>query len=79
MEETGLRAVDVAVVEVLQFPPSRPGFSGYVLTVFNGRLDGGTLQAGDDAAEAGWFTPDEIAAMPLTDSTAGIARRLLEA
>lgn len=77
MEETGLRASAAEILEVMRFSPTRPEFSGYVLTVFAGKLAGGTLRAGDDAAEAGWFSLDEIAAMPLTDSTAEIARRLL--
>jgi len=79
MEETGLSAAVVEQVEIMRFEPYRPGWAGYVLTVFAGTLAGGELMAGDDAAEAGWFTPDEIAAMPLTESTAIIARRLLEA
>lgn len=78
MEETALLAEALVELEVMRFEPSRPGWSGYVLTVFAGTLAGGTLAAGDDAAEAGWFTPDEIAAMPLTESTSIIAARLFE-
>jgi acetyl-CoA carboxylase carboxyl transferase subunit beta len=63
-EETGL---DVAVGRewlVLE----RPAGPGAVFEIhdFVAETLGGTLRAGDDAAEAGWFAPGDLPTMPLT-------------
>ena len=48
----------------------------FALSVFLAHSASGTLQAGDDAAEAGWFTLAEMAGLPITESTLAIARRI---
>jgi 8-oxo-dGTP diphosphatase len=63
-EETGL---DVAVGRewlVLE----RPAGPGVVFEIhdFVAEPLGGALRAGDDAADAGWFAPADLAGMPLT-------------
>jgi len=68
-EETGI------VVEVGRewLVLERPGPAGvtYVIHDFVAEAVGGTLRAGDDAADAGWFSPDEMAALPLTTDLLG--------
>jgi acetyl-CoA carboxylase carboxyl transferase subunit beta len=51
----------------------RPGPAGvtYEIHDFLAEPVGGTLAAGDDAADAGWFSPDEMAALPLTTDLLG--------
>jgi len=52
----------------------------YVIAVFAGRWRSGDLDAGDDAAEAIWRHPDDLADLTLTDSAArviGTARRFI--
>ena len=51
-EETGLEAVIGDVVEV--FPMADPNKKG-VFLLFEGRVTGGELKAGDDVTEARWF------------------------
>ena len=68
-EETGL---DVAVGRewlVLE----RPAGPGLVFEIhdFVAEPLGGTLRAGDDAADAGWFTPGELGRLPLTTGLLG--------
>lgn len=51
----------------------RPGPAGvtYEIHDFLAEPVGGTLRAGDDAADAGWFSPDEMAELPLTTDLLG--------
>ena len=68
-EETGL---DVAVGrEWLGL--DRPAGPGVVFEIhdFVAEPLGGTLRAGDDAADAGWFTPGELGRLPLTTDLFG--------
>lgn len=62
-EETGL------AVRVLGFAGrverAAPGGGVYVIDDFTCSVVGGALSAGDDATAAGWFTPDELAGLPL--------------
>ncbi len=44
----------------------------YVLAVFAGRYVSGVIRAGDDAAEARWVAPEELASLNLTEDTARI-------
>ncbi|MFC5583886.1 NUDIX hydrolase [Nitratireductor kimnyeongensis] len=46
------------------------------LNVFRATVSPGTVMAGDDASEAGWYSPEEIATMSLTDSTRTIVEEL---
>ena len=49
----------------------------YVLIDFLCTLRGGQLKAGDDAAEARWFTAEEADDLPLPEDTAEIVRQVL--
>ncbi|MCG6115744.1 MAG: NUDIX domain-containing protein [Mesorhizobium sp.] len=51
----------------------------FELSVFLAHSASGTLQAGDDAAEAGWFSLADMAGLPITESTLAIARRIAAA
>ena len=62
-EETGLAVRVTSWVGRVE--RDAPGGGTYVIDDFACTLVGGTLQAGDDASDAGWFTPDELAALPL--------------
>jgi ADP-ribose pyrophosphatase YjhB (NUDIX family) len=68
-EETGL---EVEVGEVIwageSIGPGHPPAWHYVIIDFLGRVTGGSLQVGDDAAEVAWVALDEIGdyAMPAT-------------
>lgn len=46
----------------------------YVLIDFLCRIKGGNLQAAGDAAEARWFTQQELLALPLPQDTAEVIR-----
>ena len=58
-EETGL---DVEVGELLITADLGP----YVVDDFAARVVGGTLRAGDDALDARWYAPAELASLPLS-------------
>lgn len=60
-EETGL---DVQVGDLLLTVRIGP----YDVEDFAARVVGGTLRAGDDAADVGWFTPAEARALDLSPS-----------
>ncbi|MCK8614319.1 NUDIX hydrolase [Gordonia sp. C13] len=64
VEETGLR---VEVGELL-WTVDIPGPDDVVFEVhdFAARVVSGMLCAGDDAADAGWFTPEQLAELPVT-------------
>ena len=57
-EETGLEVTIERLVDVFHNPPGQGGASIFLL--FAARLVGGDLQAGDDAADAGFFSPDDL-------------------
>lgn len=63
-EETGL---DVAV-GALAGTVDRPGPDGVVYEIhdYTATVTGGTLRAGDDAAEVRWVGPDDLGALPIT-------------
>ncbi|HEY1801233.1 MAG TPA: NUDIX hydrolase [Terriglobales bacterium] len=77
-EETGLivEAADLLGVfdRVLRDSNDRVQFH-YVLIDFLCTLRGGQLKAGGDAAEARWFTADEVGDLPLPEDTAEIVRQ----
>lgn len=65
-EETGL----IVAVEQLAGRVYRAGINPadrFVIDDFRCRVLGGRLSAGDDAADAGWFSRAELAELPLID------------
>lgn len=77
-EETGLAAANLRPQTVVNIPPSpAEDAPGYRLVVYSADWVSGEPVAADDAAEAAFFTRDEIAALPTTDSTDEIAMDLL--
>ncbi|MFF0306635.1 NUDIX hydrolase [Streptosporangium sp. NPDC004379] len=64
LEETGL----TVAVGRLAGSVDRPGPGGVVYEIrdYLAEVRGGVLAAGDDAADAGWFSPGELARLPLT-------------
>jgi 8-oxo-dGTP diphosphatase len=80
LEETGLvvRATELLGV----FDRIVPDAEGnivyhYVLVDLLCKAVSGTLHAGADAADAQWFTPENIAKLPLAEDTAGVIRAAL--
>jgi 8-oxo-dGTP diphosphatase len=80
LEETGLvvRATELLGV----FDRVVPDTDGnivyhYVLIDFLCEKTSGELRAGADAADAQWFTPEEVAKLPLAEDTAGVIRAAL--
>ncbi len=68
-EETGLE-VTVGREWLVLDRPAGAG-TGFELHDFVAEPVGGTLRAGDDAADAGWFGPGDLAALPLTTGLLG--------
>ncbi len=74
-EETGL---EVEVLELLEvFERIMPDDHGrteyhYVLMDYVCRPCGGTLCAADDASRVGWFAPEEIAGLKITEGTPAV-------
>ena len=64
-EETGLDVAVGAKAWVVDIPDGRGGV--FEIHDFVAVPVGGTVRAADDAADAGWFTVDEMRALPLTD------------
>jgi acetyl-CoA carboxylase carboxyl transferase subunit beta len=71
-EETGLEVAVGREWLVLE----RPAGPGTVFEIhdFVAEPLGGVLRAGDDAADAGWFSPDDLGRMPLTTGLLGHLR-----
>jgi 8-oxo-dGTP diphosphatase len=67
-EETGLQVTCGALVGSVE----RPGLGGAVLDIrdYSATVTGGTLTAGDDAADARWVSPANLAGLPLTSGLA---------
>jgi 8-oxo-dGTP diphosphatase len=67
-EETGLQVTCGALVGSVE----RPGLRGAVLDIrdYSATVTGGTLTAGDDAADARWVSPADLAGLPLTSGLA---------
>lgn len=73
MEETAIAAHIVRPIRVVDLgDPEDPSRPTYRITVFLAEYAGGTVAAGSDAAEAGWFRPDEIATLSMTPGTADL-------
>jgi 8-oxo-dGTP diphosphatase len=67
-EETGLEVTCGVLVGSVE----RPGLRGAVLDIrdYSATVTGGTLTAGDDAADARWVSPADLAGLPLTSGLA---------
>jgi 8-oxo-dGTP diphosphatase len=67
-EETGLQVTCGPLVGSVE----RPGLGGAVLDIrdYSATVTGGTLTAGDDAADARWVSPTDLAGLPLTSGLA---------
>jgi len=77
LEETGLvvRATELLGVFDRVVPDSEGKIIyHYVLIDFLCQRISGELLAGADAADAQWFTPEEVAKLPLAEDTAGVIR-----
>jgi 8-oxo-dGTP diphosphatase len=77
LEETGLvvRAIKLLGVFDRVVPDSQGKILyHYVLIDFLCKRVSGELQAGADAAEAHWFTPEELTQLPLPKDTAEVVR-----
>jgi 8-oxo-dGTP diphosphatase len=72
LEETGLIVTPGPLVGAVE----RPGAGGTVLDIrdYAATVTGGTLAAGDDAADARWVAPGDLTSFPLTTGLAGILR-----
>jgi 8-oxo-dGTP diphosphatase len=75
LEETGLTVDELEPFDEIEIGTADRLFA---LTVLVGRGVSGTILPGDDAAEAGWFSLEEMADLPVTDSTFAIARRIAQ-
>ena len=49
----------------MHFPPTQEGYH-YEVHHFLAQLISGTLQAGDDAADVGWFSTEELDSLELS-------------
>ena len=67
-EETGLQVTCGALVGSVE----RPGLRGAVLDIrdYAATVTGGTLTAGDDAADARWVSPADLVGLALTSGLA---------
>ena len=74
LEETGLTVTTASPYREIVL--NGDDAKTYRLTVFCATVMTGEPVAGDDASEAGWFSADAFAAMPLTDSTREIIEEL---
>jgi 8-oxo-dGTP diphosphatase len=72
LEETGLIVTPGPLVGAVE----RPGAGDAVLDIrdYAATVTGGTLAAGDDAADARWVAPGDLTSFPLTTGLAGILR-----
>lgn len=75
-EETGLVIEKAQIFRQIELDSDATG-RHYLLTIFVGSASQGEPVAGDDAAEAGWFTIDDMEAMPMTLSSLAVAREIV--
>ncbi len=77
LEETGLQVRVGRLVEVYERLPREASEPHYVIVDFLCDTIGGSLCAGDDAEEAGWFAVDNLACMRLTPGVSDVVRKAL--
>ena len=75
-EETGVEAELVSLIDVVDglFPTDTTPAQHYVLIDFAARWRAGAPQPGDDAADASFFAPTELAGLGLWDETIRIIK-----
>lgn len=77
-EETGVEVTGLEGLTTLHIPPSpHENAPAYRLVVYRADWRAGEPVANDDAAEAAFFTREQLAALPTTDSTLELALQLL--
>jgi 8-oxo-dGTP diphosphatase len=67
-EETGLAVEAGQLIGTVRRPTQDGGV--FDIRDYAATVTGGTLRAGDDAADARWVTASELAALPMTDGLA---------
>jgi ADP-ribose pyrophosphatase YjhB (NUDIX family) len=72
-EETGLAVTPGRLIGSVRLPGAAPG-TEYDVRDYAARVAGGVLAAGDDADDARWAAPGELAALPLTHGLLGTLR-----
>ncbi len=77
-EETGLRGMNPRLFHTYELhPEAGTDSSHFLLSVFVVDVDiGADAVAGSDAADVGWFLPEEIAALPVPPSIGDCLERL---
>jgi ADP-ribose pyrophosphatase YjhB (NUDIX family) len=77
-EETGLEIEILGLLEIferiIRDESGRAEFH-YVLMDYVCRPTGGTLAAADDAGNAAWFLPEELATLQITEGTPAVIAR----
>jgi 8-oxo-dGTP diphosphatase len=76
VEETGLSVTTLEPLLQLHLPGSS-GHPAFRLLVFRGFGPSGTMLAGDDADEVGWFGIEEMQALPVIPSVLETARAII--
>ncbi len=76
-EETNLRVAIEDLMGVYQNPPGQGGASIFIL--YRARLLSGTLQPGDDAADAAFFSPDDLPPIAFLSTKAAIEQLVASA
>lgn len=72
-EETGLTIEIKSLFDVMFYQ----GQNAVIVIIYEGKAVAGQLQAGDDAVEAGWFTPSELPELAF-ESTQAVIRKWIE-
>lgn len=68
-EETGISGHNPVLFEIYDLPPKQAESRHFLLSVFMVEADANSVAvANDDAAGLGWFTPEEIFALPIPES-----------
>ncbi|MGF6172227.1 8-oxo-dGTP diphosphatase [Ensifer sp. 4252] len=76
-EETGIHAHTPVLFETYDLPGKESEGRHFFLSVFRAQSNPTAVAvAGDDAAGLGWFTPDEIFALPIPDSVRECVEKL---
>lgn len=76
-EETGISARDPVLFETYDLPGRESEGRHFLLSVFAVEADADSVAvACDDAAGVGWFTPEEIFALPIPDSVRDCVEKL---